>query len=1108
MVGPSVTAWPRWRALVLTAVALGCGQADPYAVVAGSARNPEQQLHATFEERRVSLQPTTGTWRGALELTGYGCAGDIAPLGRAQPRASRRRVEYERASARGAVREWYENKPQGLEQGFTLEQAPCATGDVSLRVATGALTPRLSRDGKAVDLVDENGATRLHYTDLSAVDAAGRSLQVAMNVQAGQIALEVDARGAQYPVVVDPLVWSPQGDPLVASNGVAKDEFGYTVAISGDTAIVGTPLPTYGANTNLGAAYAFVRTGTSWAQQGTPLVASDGARLDSFGWAVGISGSTAVVGAPIKKIGDNYAQGAAYVFVRSGSTWTQQGDKLLADDGAMDDYFGKAVAIDGDTLAVGAPDAEAVYVFVRSGTTWTQQGPKLVADDAATGSAHFGTAVALSGNTLLVGGPGKTVPTKGGAAGVAYVFVRSGTTWTQQGSSITSSDIHSSDHFGNGVSLSGDTALIGAPGKLIGDNRYQGAAYAFVRSGTTWTQQGSGLVSPDGLEGDELGWSVALAGNTAIVAAPWETQGTATSQGAAYVFQRTGTSWAQAGAKITAGGANANFGTSVAISGNTFIAGGPGATVGLAKTQGSAYVYFRAGAQGDTCTGAADCANGFCSDNVCCDQACDGACDSCSVAAGAAKDGTCKVLGKGEAGAPACNTLACNGVSAVCVACAHDTECTTGHYCAANGSCQPQVAQGDSCDPRAGKDCKEANCEVCATGNCADGVCCDQPCGDACHACTLAWTGVPDGQCTPVPADQDPKNGCAEGSDYPKSCLSDGLCDGKGNCRDFAKPSTPCGDTLCTKGSVSGKLCDGAGTCSTDTAACAPYLCGADACTTDCQMDDDCAASGFCLNGTCQPQKDPGEACSASVQCASGFCTDGVCCEAACDGQCEVCSDAGACVPVTGEPQAGRAACNGDPDVCGGTCDGKTRDHCSYPSSAQSCGSACADGQQLPSVCDAEGACVESTAIPCGNYSCGETECLTECKNGDDCAEGFSCADASCIPTGSKCSTDLLSSVTEEDQTATLCAPYVCDASSGSCKTECTSVDDCAPGSICNPSKSCVPASGSKSGDSGGCGCSVVGHETERGAWLLLAAVALGLRRRRPAQPVPTVPHS
>ncbi|MES1188693.1 MAG: MYXO-CTERM sorting domain-containing protein, partial [Myxococcales bacterium] len=704
-------------------------------------------------------------------------------------------------------------------------------------------------------------------------------------------------------------------------------------------------------------------------------------------------------------------------------------------------------------------------------------------------------AVALSGNTLLVGAPGTTVGTKGGA-GVAYVFVRSGTTWTQQGPSFTSSDIHSSDQFGAAVSLSGDTALIGAYQKTLGVTTSQeGAAYVFQRSGSTWSQQGAPLVAADAGDADWFGWSVALASNTAVIGAPYQTQGTATEQGAAYVFQRSGATWSQAGSKLSAGSATTNFGASVSISSSTLIAGGPGATVGQVKAQGSAYVYFRAGAPGDACTSGSDCANGFCSNDVCCDQACDGACDACSVTAGAVKDGSCKVLAKGAPGTPACQSLACNGVSATCVACAHDSECTSGHYCAANGTCRPRVAQGDSCNPAAGKDCKEAGCEVCATGNCADGVCCDQACTHACQACTLALTGAPDGKCAPIPADQDPKQQCDEGQDYPASCLSDGLCDGMGSCRDFAKPSTPCGETRCAKGAVSGKLCDGAGTCSTDTAACAPYVCGGDACTTQCQTDDDCATSGYCLDGTCQAKKDLGEDCGSTVQCASNFCTDGVCCEAACDGQCEVCNAAGACQAVKGEPRAGRAACNGDPAVCGGACDGKARDHCAYPSSAQSCGNACADGQELPSVCNAAGACVESSPIPCGNYACGDTECLTACAGSSDCAAGFGCVDSSCQPTASKCSDDLRSSITEDD-VATLCAPYVCDASSGSCKTECTSVDDCASGSVCNANKSCVPAAGNKSVDTGGCGCEVPGPPRSNGAWLMLLGLAMAWRRR------------
>lgn len=1067
---------------------LGCGHAQPDAAAGASIHGPTPGLRASFDRQRVSLTPANGDWHGALELVGYGCGEEEATLAPARRQQQEQRTDYVRASSRGAVHEWYERTPQGLEQGFTLEHAPCAAGDVSLRVATGALTPRLSADGHAIELTDEAGVTRLNYTDLSAKDATGRALTVAMGVRDGAIALQVDAKNATYPVVVDPLVWSPQGGPLVAGNGVTNDRFGYAVALSGDTAIVGTPYPSFNANTNQGAAYAFLRSGTSWAQQGPMFTANDAAKFDSLGWAVGISGDTAVVGAPIQKVGANYAQGAAYVFVRSGTTWTQQA-KLLAADGAMDDYLGDTIAIDGDTVAVGAYRGGGVYIFVRSGTTWTQQGAKLVGD---AGASSFGYAVALSGNTLLVGAPGTAVGSKGGA-GVAYVFVRSGTTWTQQGSPFTSSDIHGGDEFGSAVSLSGDTALIGAYQKTTISNQ-EGSAYVFVRSGTTWSQQGAPLVASDAGEADWFGASVALSGNTAVIGAPYQTQGTATEQGAVYVFQRSGTTWAQSGPKLTAGAAGTNFGFSVAISSSTLIAGGP--YVGTVKAQGSAYVYYHAGAPGDACATGGDCANGFCADDVCCDKECGGACDACSVAAGAAKDGTCKVLAKGAPGNPACESLACNGTTAVCVACAHDAECTPDHYCAANGACLPQVAQGDSCNNAAGKDCKEAGCAVCATGSCADGVCCDQLCTDACMACALALTGAPDGQCAPIPADQDPKQQCDEGSDYPASCLSDGLCDGKGKCRDFAKPSTPCGDTLCAKGAVSGKLCDGAGTCSTDTASCAPYVCGGNACTTGCQTDDDCATSGYCLNGTCQSKKDLGEPCSSVMQCASNFCADGVCCEAACDGQCEACSDAGTCQAVKGEPRAGRTACNGDPDVCGGTCDGKARDHCSYPSSAQSCGNSCVEGQQLPRVCDADGACVDSSPIPCGNYACGETECLTACAHARDCAAGFSCVGGSCQPTASKCSDDRRSSVTEDDVT-TLCTPYVCDASSGSCKTECTTVDDCASGSVCNASKSCVPVSDSKS-EAGGCGCNVPGKPSPRATWLLLL-VGLGLvgRRRR-----------
>ena len=173
---------------------------------------------------------------------------------------------------------------------------------------------------------------------------------------------------------------------LTASDGHAVDFFGYSVALAGDTALVGACDRTIGGNTYQGAAYVFVRSGGTWAQQGA-LTASDGAAHDGFGSSVALDGDTALIGAPGHQVGDNGAQGAAYVFVRSGGTWSEQGGALTASGGAASDWFGSSVALDGDTALIGASAARvgdnaaqgAAYVFVRSGGAWSQQGGALTA---------------------------------------------------------------------------------------------------------------------------------------------------------------------------------------------------------------------------------------------------------------------------------------------------------------------------------------------------------------------------------------------------------------------------------------------------------------------------------------------------------------------------------------------------------------------------------------------------------------------------------------------------------------------------------------------------------------------------------------------------------
>ncbi len=335
----------------------------------------------------------------------------------------------------------------------------------------------------------------------------------ASEVPLAQRGLRALAVGSRQGLLEPDTTWSQQAE-LTASDGTSNDYLGFSVAVSGTTALVGT----YGKNNFAGAAYVFVRSGSTWSQQ-AKLTAADGAANDRFGWSVAVSGGTALVGAPDK----NSGAGAAYMFVRSGTSWSQQAE-LTASDGAASDYFGYAVALNGSTALIGANgkdgSAGAAYVFVRSGTSWSQQAELTAADGAA--NDNFGQSVALSGGTALVGAYGNNSNT-----GAAYVFVRSGTSWSQQ-AELTAADGAANDNFGQSVALSGTTALVGANG-----HNNAGAAYVFVRSRASWSQQAE-LTASDGAAGAYFGYAVALSGNSAVVGAPLKNSST----GAAYVFVR------------------------------------------------------------------------------------------------------------------------------------------------------------------------------------------------------------------------------------------------------------------------------------------------------------------------------------------------------------------------------------------------------------------------------------------------------------------------------------------------------------------------------------------------------------------------------------------
>ncbi len=407
-------------------------------------------------------------------------------------------------------------------------------------------------------------------------------------------------QGSAYAFRVLSTNWSQEAQK-VAADGSTSDQFGNAVAISGDTAVVGAFLDDVGANTNQGSVYVFIRNGTAWSQQ-AQLTASDGAASDQFGFSVAIYGDTVVIGSYLNNVGANSTQGSAYVFVRSGTTWTEQA-QLTASDGAASDRFGYSVAVSGNTAIVGSyldnvganSDQGSAYVFTRSGTTWSQQAQLIASDGGATD--QFGQSVSLYGNTAVVGAAFADVGANTNQ-GEAYVYLRSGTTWAEQ-QILTASDAAAQDSFGYSVSISDEILIVGAFGDDIGANVNQGSTYVFTRGGTIWTEQQK-LTAIGGAATDQFGISVSLDGDTAIIGANLDDIGANSNQGSVYIFERVGTFWSQTQQATATGGADGDqFGFSVAINGNKFIVGAPfsdaSASVPFspqATDQGAAFIFI------------------------------------------------------------------------------------------------------------------------------------------------------------------------------------------------------------------------------------------------------------------------------------------------------------------------------------------------------------------------------------------------------------------------------------------------------------------------------------------------------------------------------------
>ncbi len=729
-----------------------------------------------------------------------------------------------------------------------------------------------------------------------------------------------------------------------------------------------------------------------------------------------------------------------------------------------------------DTTLGGGQDAFVTKVATAGTLTWSSY------LGGSSGDSASGIAADGSGNVVVVGTTGSSdFPTTGGfdtsfgGSSDAYATKISGA-----GAILWSSYLGGSDSDnGNGVAIGG------------GDVYVTGYTY-----------------SPDFPAGGGFDASLGTLGSDALVA---KISGAGALLWSSYL-----------------GGSNGDIATGIVVdaSGNVYVTGEtnsndfptPG---GFDTTRGGTDCFVTklapaTVAVGGSCTSDGACTSGHCADGVCCDTACKGVCVACTAAKrGTGTDGTCGPIadatdpdlecpaqsctagvvtkvnvcnGSGACrgtGTTSCGLFACSGTTCG-TTCADDTSCLPGAFCSGT-TCTTDLPAGGACTRAA----------QCASGFCVDSVCCDKACGGGCEACSAAKKGKgTDGTCEPVVAGSDPRDSCTADAAYPTSCKADGMCDGAGACRVNAVSGTPCGASTCAAGVVSGKTCNGAGGCDATPKSCGDYTCAdTSVCRASCTADTDCAATAYCTAAsTCAPKNKPGTACTAGKECEGGNCVDGVCCDKACDGQCEACDVAGAlgtCKPVTGKVHGTkRPACADDGNGCAGACDGTSVIACLYPDAKTSCGAGCASNKL--SVCDGKGACGAAASCP-DNLICADAKsCKAKCTVKEDCVSGNVCDTASgrCVPARSSCSTDNASSVPPEGA-AKPCGAYLCNRSTGDCYGSCTGSEQCAAGFACDEGK-CLPVPAVA--EDGGCNA---GGRPSSAFVAVFGLLALGLVRRR-----------
>jgi hypothetical protein len=555
------------------------------------ATNVGQKLTAHFTSHGAELHTRNARWQ--MQVRSYGYGSELLTLEEVSPQLNRNRVDYPRRR----FAEWYVNGPMGLEQGFTISEAPGKADGKPLTISislAGDFTTVIDENREGLTLKLQNGTGNLRYAGLSASDAAGKNLSAWLELQGDRLLLKVDDAGAQYPLTIDPVI---QQAELIASDAQPFNFLGYSAAISGNTVVVGAPgyANAYQGEVVPGRAYVFVKPASGWTNmfETAELKSSDSGSNpgNNFALSVAIAGNTIVVG-------DVDNSGEAYIFVEPANGWQDMTETAILSGPSPDaEGFGAAVAIDssGGTIVVGAINGVVsdfsqgtAYVFEKPSGGWQSTSTataELIASDGAAADA-FGCSVAIDDDTIVVGAEIKPYPYYFGAV---YVFAKPTSGWKNmtQTAKLTATKPTYMAVLGASVAVLGDTVVAGAPR----DNQSSpGQVYVYVEPAGGWKNMTqTALLTTSHNYTDWLGNSIAINDTTIVAGSPFTTVGGNLEQGSVYFFAKPKTGWVNTSTPTeqlnqTYGASDFNFGWSVALEGTTVVSG--------ASEVGEAFVFF------------------------------------------------------------------------------------------------------------------------------------------------------------------------------------------------------------------------------------------------------------------------------------------------------------------------------------------------------------------------------------------------------------------------------------------------------------------------------------------------------------------------------------